>query len=438
MQRRATYNTALLFAALLGACSPKTPENRTPNLLLITLDTTRADHLSAYGYARPTSPNLETLAASGLRFDALKAPVPLTTPSHASLFTGLTPLEHEVRANYGRADRLEARFNTLAEHLKAQGYQTFASVGAFTAGSAGGLSQGFEHFKEPDYERAPERPADAVIDDAIRLLDGATTQPYFLWIHVFDAHGPYIRHEKALAQLKAPQHLLAEPAPGQHRQPEADILFYDGEIRFVDNQLTRLFEHQRVADEKTLIAVFGDHGESLTERPMGFQHGSYIYEEQIRVPGVLRGPGISAGQVVDRPLALENMGNTLLDLMGLSPLKAPAAPSMRASFAQAAPQSTEAALTPEDLATLTFAESMPCTHARAMPCAPEGVGGKLKSITAGRWKLIYSPHPTTPKTELYRLDMDPGERENLAERYPAIRQGLMERLREHHALNRRP
>jgi len=349
------------------------------NLLLVTLDTTRADRLGAYGYAAAETPNLDRLAAAGLRFDQAWSPAPLTLPAHATLLTGLLPVEHGVRRNGDAA--LPDEVPTLATVLAGAGYRTAAFVGAFVLDHRFGLGRGFGHYDD-DVERDPrrdqrleaERPAGAVADAALAWLDaaGAGQQPFFLWVHLYDPHAPY----------RAP-----EPFAGRHAEP------YDAELAYADAAVGRLLAalDERGLTSRTVVAVAGDHGEALGEHGES-THGVLLYEASLRVPLILRAPGVlPAGRQVATPVGLADVAPSLAGLLAVPwPRATPHGRDLSAALAGGGEPP------PADL----YAETR----------YPELFGWQpLAALRRGRYKLIQGVAP-----ELYDLERDPGERHDLA------------------------
>lgn len=284
---------------LLGSCGgpasspPRVPAH--PDVLLITLDTVRADRIGAYGHAAASTPNLDALAARGRRYTHAWSPVPFTIPAHASILTGLYPARHGIRANGDAVLGDDA--TTLAERLRDAGFRTAAAVAAFPTTRVWGFDQGFDAFF--DEVPAPrsfwhgERPAGAVVDDLVDWVGdlGDDPAPRFVWAHFFDAHHPY-----------------APPEPWASAHPDP----YDGEIAAVDAQIGRLLE---AFGRPTLVVVVADHGESLGEHgELG--HGLYVYDGTQRVPFVVAGPGV-APEVVDRPASLVDVVPVVLTALGL-------------------------------------------------------------------------------------------------------------------------
>jgi choline-sulfatase len=277
------------------------------NVLIVTLDTTRADHLGCYGYAPAATPVLDRLAAGGVRFAEAVTVAPETLPAHATLFTGLLPPRHGVRVN--GEDRLESRHVTLAEVARARGYETAAFVSAFVLDGRFGLAQGFGVYddKVETTEGAAfaagnnERNASRTTDAALAWLRGRDRgRPFLAWVHYFDAHFPY-----------DPPEAFARRFAGNP---------YDGEIAFVDSQLGRLLQglDDLGGRDKTLIVVAGDHGESLGDHGER-THSLFLYRSATRVPLILSNrrlfprPHVVDGTVV----SLADLAPTLVDLLGV-------------------------------------------------------------------------------------------------------------------------
>ncbi len=280
------------------------------NVLVVTLDTARADRIGAYGYAQAETPVMDALAAGGLLYADAVSHSPLTRPAHASMFTGLTPPEHGVRYNGG--DILTQDNVTLAEILKKQDYDTAAFIGAFVLDARFGLGQGFDYYDAEmrlatgvPFGHSPTaldlRPANVVTDAALKWLAARDTQrPFFAWVHYFDPHEPY-----------------DPPSPYAERFRDRP---YDGEIAFTDAQLGRLIDWLDGAGlrDRTLVMVVGDHGESLGEHEED-THGLFIYEATMHVPLMLSCPGlVKTPRVVDDTVvAVSDVFPTVLDLLGV-------------------------------------------------------------------------------------------------------------------------
>lgn len=359
------------------------------NVLLITLDTTRADRLGCYGYATAQTPGLDNLAAGGVRFNQAFCQVPLTLPSHVSLLTGTYPACNGIRINAGGS--LGAELPTLAECFQSRGYHTAAFIGAWVLDSAFGLDRGFDHYDDRlggdlDASRGvTERRADAVCNDALAWLKERVEVPFFAWVHFFDPHHPY------------------EP-PDDYRERFADP--YDGEIAFVDAQVRRLLDFLEAEGlrQRTLIVAVGDHGESFNEHDEP-QHGLLLYNTTVQVPMIFCLPaGLPAGRVVSAGVRLIDVMPTVLELMGWGCPAVMEGQSLVSSW-----ETLEASFLP------AYSET---EYPRL------GFGwASLRSLATQRWKYIHGPNP-----ELYERPTDPQELENVIQQYPAVAEDLSARL----------
>ena len=289
-----------------------------PNLLLVTLDTTRADRLGCYGNDLVATPRLDAFAASGARFENAFCPMPETDPSHASMMTGLEPFAHGVMEN---GWRLFPDRTTLAEVMRASGYTTYAAVSVEHLGPKLGFDQGFDLFdaKFATHERLG--------GDTLRLvetwLDDLAARPFFLWVHWFDAH----RDQGGKPpRYQPPAEYLPDAATYSRyaaRDLPEEVARYDAQIRYLDDLFGRLLDglEARGALSNTVVAVLADHGETLHELidrfQYGYTHGDYLYDHQVRVPFLLAGPGIPEGRVVKAQVRVMDLLPTLLSLVGL-------------------------------------------------------------------------------------------------------------------------
>ena len=273
MRKRLLLLLVLFFGAILSSCGRYKP--RKFNVLLITIDTLRADHLSCYAPSHAKTPNIDALASKGVVFTHAFAHVPMTLPSHTSILTGTLPIYHGIHDNNGFV--LSTRIKTLAEVLKGEGYSTGAFVGAFPLDSRFGLYHGFDTYddnypsKNPFSFFYPERKAEQVVDLAIAWLKKVKKDKWFLWVHVFDPHQPY-----------APP----EPFSSQYKND-----LYSGEVAYVDFALGKLFEFLKTEGflENTLIIITADHGESLGEHGEK-THGYFAYNSTLHVPLIISLP----------------------------------------------------------------------------------------------------------------------------------------------------
>jgi arylsulfatase A-like enzyme/Tfp pilus assembly protein PilF len=346
------------------------------NVLLVTIDTLRADALSGYG-GRAATPNLDRLAASGARFTFAHAHAVVTLPSHTSILTGQLPYEHGIRDNSGF--RVKTGTPTLATRLKGQGFATAAFIGGFPLTRRFGLAPGFDVYDDQISEltgdaagTVPERPADVVV---ARALEWITARPgkFFSWVHVFDPHSPYTPPEAFLAQ-----------------HPERP---YDGEVAWTDHALGPLFEKLGTLSHPTLVVVTSDHGESLGEHGEA-THGLFAYEATLRVPLIVAtifpGGKVFRGRVIDTPVRHVDIAPTILDAVAAPVENAGTGASLRALILEGQGADRPA-----------YFESM--THNLGRGWAP------LRGVLVARDKYVDQPIP-----ELYDLRTDPGELRNAA------------------------
>ncbi len=373
-----------LLAALIALGCGQEPR---PNLLLITTDTTRADHLGCYGYPRPTSPNLDALATEAVRFERCFAHVPITLPSHASILSGTYPTFHGARDNgrfVVRDDLL-----TLAELLRGEGYATAAFVSAFVLDSRYGLDQGFDVYDDSytaDWseeqlrdariynQMVTDRSADQTTGRALAWLSQTTAEPFFLWVHYYDPHQRY-----------APPHpydQLFQDSP------------YDGEIAFMDDQIGELLAafRERGQWDNTAVVVTADHGEGLGQHDET-THAALVYDSTLRVPLIVKPPA-SAGiapRVEPGDTAHVDVMPTVLELLGVDP-----PPELHG----------------RSLVSRMRGRPLPPPPASYFECAlPRFSFGwePLFGVRDRGWKYIHAP-----RRELYHLAEDPDELYNLA------------------------
>jgi arylsulfatase A-like enzyme/Flp pilus assembly protein TadD len=290
---------------------------RAENVLVVTIDTLRADRVGVYGSRAGATPHMDALGRRGVVFERAFTTAPLTLPAHASLFSGLLPMHSGVRVN--GTDRVPADVPLLAEQLRAAGFATGASVGSFVLRSETGISRGFGGYDESfaanagrSGELEGERPGGEVVDRALAWLDRAGTGRFFLWVHLFDPHAPY-----------------TPPAP--HAEQFAGRP-YDGEVAYADACLGRLLEGmtERGRLEKTLIVVAGDHGESLGEHGEA-THGVFLYDATLRVPLILVPPGGGPARRVAAPVSLVDVAPAIREAAGVAASPSDGTSLLRAS-----------------------------------------------------------------------------------------------------------
>jgi arylsulfatase A-like enzyme len=383
----ATLWTVLLLAELLsmGPLLQAQTAGR-PNLLLVSIDTLRADHLGCYGYKKIKTPNIDQLAADAVRFKSAVSQVPLTLPSHCTILTGTYPSYHGVRDNVGF--KLPEAKTTLAEILKAQGYQTAAFIGAYVLNSTFGLNQGFDLYDDRIAGsprsgtvvnlNSVERPAGEVIERAINWLRARRSTPFFMFVHLYDPHDPY-------------------SPPGAFAEIYKDKP-YDGEIAYVDQEVGKLlaFLKDQKLYQNTIVVLTSDHGESFGEHGE-WTHGYFIYDTTLLVPLIIKPieRGL-AGKIVTEQVSLVDLVPTALQLLAVR--------------------------NTADLQGQSLFGLMHGNHrngpglAYAETYYPAQFGwSPLMGIRREDYKFIRAPKP-----ELYDLKSDPGEQANQIDQQKAV------------------
>jgi arylsulfatase A-like enzyme/predicted Zn-dependent protease len=349
------------------------------NVILVTLDTTRADRIGCYGFSRIETPTLDALAARGVKFENCMSQTPLTLPSHSTLFTGTLPLFHGVRDNGGFI--LPQELTTMAEVFKAGGYSTAAFIGAYVLDSKWGLNQGFDYYFDrfdlSKFEKislgSVQRPANEVLDEALKWLGQKKDKKFFAWIHLYDPHTPY-----------------EPPSPFAEKYEKNPYL---GEIAFADSQLARLglFLEQNGLRQSTFLVIAGDHGESLGEHRES-THGFFIYQESLHVPLIFITPFPALqGRSAPALVSLVDVMPTVLEMAGL-----PVPPQVQG----------------ESLVPFLFhPENNPDRYAYSETYYPRYHYGwsELKSYQNLKYKLIIAP-----QKELYDLTTDADEMRDLS------------------------
>ncbi|MET0553124.1 MAG: sulfatase-like hydrolase/transferase [Vicinamibacteria bacterium] len=377
--RAATVRSVASAALLLGALAVPAAGAAPRSVVLITLDTTRADALGCYG-GRAATPALDGLAARGLRYTGAVTPSPLTLPAHASLLTGLEPPEHGVLDN-GLA-RLTDGVPTLATVLDAAGYATGAFVSSRVLDRRFGLARGFDVYddrmaaEQTGEYGYPERDAAAVTEAALAWLKTVPRgRPFFVWIHYYDAHAPY-------------------GAPGA-----SDAERYAGEVAAVDRQVARVLAALPPGAAAPVVAAVADHGESLGEHGER-GHGLFLYGTVVRVPLIVAGPGVPSGRVVEGAVASRRLAATLLAASG--------APGRLAGDVL---PGVPGGKPPAPVYSETW---LPATAYGWSP---------LRSWSDGRWRFV-----DAPRRELFDTQADPGETQNRTSSDAAVQSQLLAAL----------
>ena len=382
----------LIGSVILAAVSAFAASNSLPNVLVITIDTLRADHLACYGYKQIRTPNVDSLAADGVRFEHAYTPVPVTLPAHTVIFTGTYPMlsgMHDFAAN-----KLNPTQPTLASVLKEHGYTTGAVIGSAVLDSRFGLNHGFDFYYDHfDFNRLQEsnldemeRPGNVVADVTLDWLSKNYQKKFFLWMHLYDPHYPY------------------RPPP-PYSEEYKDRL-YDGEIAFADAQVGRLirFLKDKGLYRNTLIVLSGDHGESLGEHGEK-THGFFIYNATLHVPVILHLPGGVPAKTVPELVSLADLTPTVLQVLKVD---VPQQVQGRNLLPLMAPKKADAT---RSLYAETF---LPRLHFN---------WSELRSVETENYHFIDAPKP-----ELYDLNKDPGETQNLFLQKQAVAEEMRARL----------
>ena len=382
----------LLTVSIVAVLSAFATPNPPPNLVVITVDTLRADHVGCYGYQQVKTPNIDALAAEGSRFTHAFTPVPVTLPSHSSIFTGTYPMlsgMHDFSAN-----KLNPQQPTLASVLKEHGYTTGAVIGSAVLDSRFGLNHGFDFYYDHfDFSRLQEsnleemeRPGNVVADQTLEWLGQNYQKKFFLWMHLYDPHYPY-----------------HPPAP---YDTEYATHPYDGEIAFADSQVGRLlrFLKDKGVYQNTIIVLSGDHGESLGEHGEK-THGFFIYNATLHVPLIIRAPELKTVKLVEASTSLTDIMPTVLNLLKID------VPSQVQGQNLLPLLSGKDEQGPRSLYSETF---LPRLHFN---------WSELRGVETQKYHFIDAPKP-----ELYDLSKDPGETNNLLAQKKAVAEEMRAKL----------
>jgi arylsulfatase A-like enzyme/cytochrome c-type biogenesis protein CcmH/NrfG len=398
-----TFFRLIIIAAMLAAIDAvaQTPAKPPFNVILITIDTLRADHVGCYGYKQIKTPNIDSLAAEGTRFERAFAVVPVTLPSHSSMLTGTYPMlsgMHDFSGN-----KLSPLQPTLASVLKQDGYQTGAVIGAAVLDSRFGLNRGFDFYYDHfDFSRLDEanldqmeRPGNVVADTTLDWLAKNSQKKFFLWMHLYDPHFPY-------------------NPPEPYRREYASRP-YDGEIAFADEQVGRLlrFLKDKGIYNNTLIVLCGDHGESLGEHGEK-THGFFIYNATMHVPLIIRLPGNVGSHVVTDPVSLVDLMPTVLETVGIQ-IPSQVQGHSRLAAIRSNHNDNDEEHAKENRERALYAETfLPRIHFN---------WSELRGSETSKYHFIDAPRP-----ELYDLANDPGELHNLFNDKKAVSEEMRAKL----------
>ena len=368
----------LVQAVFLGAAWAAATTKPQPNVILITIDTVRADHLGCYGYKEIQTPNIDGLARDGVVFERAISQVPLTWPSHAVILTGTYPFQNGVQDFTGQP--LASQFRSIAQAFKQRGYATGAVVSAFVLDRSWGLARGFDYYDDAFGPQAlasrdlglVDRRAGESVTRAIHWLKGKSPKPFLLWLHLYDPHSPY-----------------DPPEPFRSKYQSHP---YDGEIAYADSELGRLLAWLKTSQlyQKTAIALLSDHGESLGEHGE-HEHGYFLYNSTIRIPMIIKPPagqGIQPSRITT-PVETTSLAPTLLSLAGVKD-EIERQFQSRGLFDPALKQQAAA-----------YSETF-------YPFSSFG-WSPLHSLETNQYHYIEAPQP-----ELYDIAADPNETNNLA------------------------
>lgn len=411
------------------------------NILLITVDTLRADHLSSYGYPRRTTPNLDRLAVEGVRFDQTAVQWPKTTPSFASMFTATYSKDNDIVRRVGIP--VSCRFEMLAKVLGRRGYSTRAVVSNGALGSEFNFDQGFDTYVETwkltAHAGTNPNQAEAVTRLAIGLLDGLGREaragrPWFLWVHYIDPHFPYMPPRKWRDRFRGdrfadrsqkvpisdrPKQQMGGIGREQVLDGHDDLAFYvaryDAAVAYADAQIGELLAEMRRRDllGRTLTAFTSDHGESLGEHAYYFDHGRFGFQTCLRVPLILHYPGVLAPRVDRQPVELLDLAPTLLEAAGAS---LPGGAWKQGHSLTGRLRGVAPAARPAGAGPLAFSEAGWETNNKWQ-----------KAVRDGRFKLLVAQTYHEQRWiagegvefALYDLAADPLETRNVADRHPA-------------------
>ncbi len=370
---------------------PGSGETAVKRVVLISIDTCRADYLSCYGFDRKTTPNIDAVAAEGILFEQVVSPVPLTLPAHSSMLTGTIPPYHGVHDNHGY--QLAGANVTLAEVLGGQGYRTRAVIGAFVLDGRFGMDQGFDIYDDPEAAETlkditkNERRGGEVSRLACDFLAEQGEDPFFLFLHYYDPHVDY----------RPP-----EPFAGRFRDD-----LYAGEIAYVDDCIGKVVAKLKSRGwyDSTLLIITSDHGEMLEEHNE-HSHGYFIYESAIKVPLIIKEPGQKRSRKIAETVGLIDVMPTVLSYAGIK---------------------TPAVVQGEDLSCYGGREQETAGQ-RSIYCeslfSTRYFCNPLLGVVSGSWKYIETTRP-----ELYDVGIDRGETNNLVEQEPQRAKEMRSRLK---------
>lgn len=386
----------LLFILLALSCGGEEVSLDRPNIIIVIIDTLRADHLGCYGYSRNTSPQLDSLAAAGTRWSNFQAQAPWTLPATATIFTGLNVRQHGSGRRGDGDHVLHAEVPTIPSIFEAAGYATCGIFNVCVLSEQMGFARGFDYYSCAEYgvDRAAE-----TVDEFILWLEGLEGErPFLAVLHVFDVHQPYDPpppYDGMFIEDDTLESVYWEITDeGEIAHPEHLEYFlarYDGSIRLVDDQLGRLFEHLRSTglSDSAVVVVTADHGEEFLERGW-IGHGGHLYQEMLHVPLIISGPGIEAGRTIDTPAGQMDILPTMLSLASID---------------------TDTFLQGMDILDPETPERRPLPAGSLMFRGAMAGGTPLAAVRYGDVKGVVTRRGSTDSYYIYDLATDPHERD---------------------------
>ena len=391
-----------------------------PNVLLISLDTLRADAIEPYGQARPTAPAMTAMAEQGVVFENSWAQAPSTSPTHASMFTGVWPAEHGIM---GIKARLPLRWNTLAEHFYAHGFRTWSVATSVRFAKGLQLDQGFEQY-EVFMDQHPTKVGNKAMEVALEAIPHAPGQPWFGFVHLLDVHAPYGSPEPHQSRYLDEPSVLAptetvqfiqdnryEPHAVSERQLSDLEAMYAGGVSFVDTRVQQLMDAVSALDRPTIVVLTADHGEAFFEKSY-LGHGSRVWEPVTRVPLILWAPGLLPGGERRSTLAQSiDLFPTLASMAGL-----PAPEGVRGI----------------DLAAVARGDGE--VPGRTVLLQSDDFSGAVRDVDGRLIKMVQRHHAEERRRfiRMYDLALDPHENQRADAKYDAVRDELVAFAAEHH------
>jgi len=424
----------------LGGCGAGAPDR--PNVVLVTIDTTRADRFGCYGYPADTTPNLDAMGADGAIFDLCISTAAVTPVSHASILTGLYQYQHGLRVMMAPSGfRMSEEVATLPELLQGQGWRTGAFLSSYPVSDVFGFDRGFETFDWPapregedatlknasgadvGWHSEHQRRSDRTTDLALEWLREPSEEPFFLWMHFWDPHGGSAHPPDDILREMVPN--FDPEAPGKLK-PEERLAYYAAQVHMVDRQFGRLAEHLKAEDrwDDTVVVVTADHGEGLGQH--GWHAHRILYQEQIRLPLLMHGPGIPSGRRIDDLVRSIDITPTILDAVDVAP-RGPLEGVSLLPLLRGEPS--------EPL--VAYAEQLNALDLNAKMVERRPSADFLHVVMTKDWKLIHRPNPRWGD-ELYHIATDPHETRNLFGQGHEAEQQLMQDLLERNSLRSEP